>query len=164
MKDKALQKTLRRNYVRAEIAADEPHGADRRHRHAPAGGNAAGHRGFAAGGCGTGAPDRTAAFLAGAARYGEHPDRGGGHCSAAGHAAAACAAGVGRQHEPHLAGPGRDPAGKNGRLEDGRLVWLLLAEQAAAQAHHRRAGRCHLHRHQRCRERQWRGARRALCG
>ena len=26
------------------------------------------------------------------------------------------------------------------------------------------AGRCHLHRHQRCRERQWRGARRALCG
>ena len=64
MKDKALQKTLRRNYVRAEIAADEPHGADRRHRHAPAGGNAAGHRGFAAGGCGTGAPDRTAAFLA----------------------------------------------------------------------------------------------------
>ena len=37
MKDKALQKTLRRNYVRAEIAADEPHGADRRHRHAPAG-------------------------------------------------------------------------------------------------------------------------------
>ena len=46
----------------------------------------------------------------------------------------------------------------------GRLVWLLLAEQAAAQAHHRRAGRCHLHRHQRCRERQWRGARRALCG
>ena len=41
---------------------------------------------------------------------------------------------------PTPAGPGRDPAGKNGRLEDGRLVWLLLAEQAAAQAHHRRAG------------------------